>query len=169
MAYTGGWFKVEDVAGLASSVEVETTCPYGHCAVFIDATTRRIVGGFGPCGCPCDETPGWRSQFVGGMGKPHPPILPRGRHASRVQRARRRHAYAITPGWQIREAARDPRIGLCRTCNMAAHWVDCPTGGWWAHEVHPADNHDADLPDLEQEMDNNGHLYTVTEEEADRG
>lgn len=32
----------------------------------------------------------------------------------------------------------------CTTCQQPIHWVDCPTGGWWRHDQHPADNHDAE-------------------------
>lgn len=32
----------------------------------------------------------------------------------------------------------------CINCETPVGWVDCPTGGWWAHETHPADGHDAD-------------------------
>lgn len=31
----------------------------------------------------------------------------------------------------------------CRQCGKRMAWIDCPTGGWWAHDVHPADDHDA--------------------------
>lgn len=31
----------------------------------------------------------------------------------------------------------------CATCAEAVYWIDCPTGGWWAHAVHPNDDHDA--------------------------
>jgi hypothetical protein len=31
----------------------------------------------------------------------------------------------------------------CRTCVTPIAWIDCPTGGWWAHDTHPADEHDA--------------------------
>lgn len=31
----------------------------------------------------------------------------------------------------------------CRTCVTPIAWIDCPTGGWWAHDEHPADEHDA--------------------------
>lgn len=44
------------------------------------------------------------------------------------------------------ERAADPEADIlidCATCSQPAHWIDCPTGGWWAHEVHPADGHDA--------------------------
>lgn len=30
----------------------------------------------------------------------------------------------------------------CQRCQEEIEWVDCPTGGWWAHRVHPTDNHD---------------------------
>lgn len=33
---------------------------------------------------------------------------------------------------------------VCINCDTPVGWVDCPTGGWWAHETHPADGHDAD-------------------------
>lgn len=76
--------------------EVQVACQYGNCTQFVDSLTGRITGGIGPMGCPCDLTPGWRSARIQGMGKPHPPVLPKGRHAGRVIRARRRHAL---PGW----------------------------------------------------------------------
>lgn len=25
-------------------------------------------------------------------------------------------------------------------------WIDCPTGGWWRHIDHPADDHDGEAP-----------------------
>lgn len=31
----------------------------------------------------------------------------------------------------------------CERCTERCHWVDCPTGGWWSHEQHPGDGHDA--------------------------
>lgn len=36
-----------------------------------------------------------------------------------------------------------PRQKLCVQCNKEVEWIDCPTGGWWAHWEHPSDNHDA--------------------------
>lgn len=36
------------------------------------------------------------------------------------------------------------RRTACRRCGGPAEWIDCPTGGWWAHDVHPADGHDAE-------------------------
>lgn len=32
---------------------------------------------------------------------------------------------------------------LCRTCVTPIAYIDAPTGGWWAHDTHPADGHDA--------------------------
>lgn len=37
----------------------------------------------------------------------------------------------------------DPGQMQCAACDGAVGWIDCPTGGWWAHETHPADDHDA--------------------------
>lgn len=34
-------------------------------------------------------------------------------------------------------------LSVCVRCGGVVGWVDCPTGGWWAHEVHPEDDHDA--------------------------
>lgn len=40
-------------------------------------------------------------------------------------------------------AADGPSTSVCGVCSGVVGWVDCPTGGWWAHETHPADEHDA--------------------------
>lgn len=32
---------------------------------------------------------------------------------------------------------------ICGACGHRVGWINCPTGGWWAHEVHPSDDHDA--------------------------
>ncbi|MFJ7269374.1 hypothetical protein ACIQV3_22480 [Streptomyces sp. NPDC099050] len=41
-------------------------------------------------------------------------------------------------------APADPRPDItCHHCQGRAEWIDCPTGGWWAHHTHPADGHDA--------------------------
>lgn len=32
---------------------------------------------------------------------------------------------------------------VCIDCETPVGWVDCPTGGWWAHDTHPEDDHDA--------------------------
>lgn len=31
----------------------------------------------------------------------------------------------------------------CVTCGGACWWQDAPTGGWWIHDLHPDDDHDA--------------------------
>jgi hypothetical protein len=35
--------------------------------------------------------------------------------------------------------------GTCATCGGQIHYQACPTGGWWIHDAHPADGHDAQL------------------------
>ncbi|MFB7359693.1 hypothetical protein [Streptomyces gardneri] len=35
-------------------------------------------------------------------------------------------------------------VMVCTNCETPVHWIDCPTGSWWAHETHPANGHDAD-------------------------
>jgi hypothetical protein len=35
---------------------------------------------------------------------------------------------------------------LCAPCGQPIAYIDCPTGGWWAHDEHPADEHDAFPP-----------------------
>lgn len=35
-------------------------------------------------------------------------------------------------------------IDICAVCQQTCEYIDCPTGGWWAHLTHPADGHDAD-------------------------
>lgn len=38
----------------------------------------------------------------------------------------------------------DSHVGAdCAACGELMDYVDCPTGGWWAHRVHPSDEHDA--------------------------
>jgi hypothetical protein len=50
----------------------------------------------------------------------------------------------------------------CDTCGAQIRWLDCPTGGWWAHDVHPADHHDAATTiEIEQDMTNDGWWVTV--------
>ncbi|MFI1920523.1 hypothetical protein [Nocardia sp. NPDC020380] len=33
----------------------------------------------------------------------------------------------------------------CGACGELIEWIECPTGSWWAHKVHPGDHHDAIL------------------------
>lgn len=37
------------------------------------------------------------------------------------------------------------RFNHCTVCHERVVWIDCPTGGWWAHDVHPSDDHDAEV------------------------
>lgn len=34
-------------------------------------------------------------------------------------------------------------LGTCAKCRTPIGYIPAPTGGWWAHENHPVDNHDA--------------------------
>lgn len=34
--------------------------------------------------------------------------------------------------------------GICTACQQPMQWINAPTGGWWSHVIHPADNHDAE-------------------------
>lgn len=42
------------------------------------------------------------------------------------------------------EPADRVRTADCRRCGGVIGWIDCPTGGWWSHRVHPRDDHDAE-------------------------
>jgi hypothetical protein len=44
---------------------------------------------------------------------------------------------------EVRRLRATPSM-VCINCETPVGWVDCPTGGWWAHETHPDDGHDAD-------------------------
>lgn len=35
--------------------------------------------------------------------------------------------------------------GTCAVCGGGIRYQSCPTGGWWIHDTHPADGHDAQL------------------------
>lgn len=32
----------------------------------------------------------------------------------------------------------------CQECGKGIYWISSPTGGWWKHLVHPADDHDGE-------------------------
>jgi hypothetical protein len=50
----------------------------------------------------------------------------------------------------------------CMRCGGVVRWQHCPTGGWWIHDQHPSDDHDA-YPGWRpaQEMDDQGWWHTV--------
>lgn len=48
--------------------------------------------------------------------------------------------------WTERPKAAEPITADCERCGGPVEWIDCPTGGWWAHRLHPADGHDAAPP-----------------------
>lgn len=51
----------------------------------------------------------------------------------------------------------------CQACTTTLMWIDCPTGGWWAHDEHPGDGHDAiaSRPDPAEEYNDAGQLVTT--------
>lgn len=42
------------------------------------------------------------------------------------------------------DVPRDGERARCSGCGTGIRYQDCPTGGWWVHDVHPADGHDAE-------------------------
>jgi hypothetical protein len=50
----------------------------------------------------------------------------------------------------------------CEVCQQDCRWIDCPTGGWWAHNQHPMHiDHDAEIPwQPLQDMDDQGMWFT---------
>jgi hypothetical protein len=43
------------------------------------------------------------------------------------------------------EITHAPPTSTCAVCGGGMWYQDCPTGGWWSHNQHPADHHDAAL------------------------
>lgn len=70
---------------------MQTTCNFGNCVSYLDE--RGFIDyGFGPLSCACDHLPSWNKR----LAQQHRPTMSRavkarGRHGSRVQRARQRH------------------------------------------------------------------------------
>lgn len=53
----------------------------------------------------------------------------------------------------LKEQARPaPAPRACTTCGGYVRWVDAPTGGWWAHDVHPPDEHDAAVASVQDQV-----------------
>lgn len=40
----------------------------------------------------------------------------------------------------------DCMTASCEVCEEIMVWIECPTGGWWRHVDHPADDHDGEAP-----------------------
>ena len=80
-----GWYHVN---------EKDVRCHYKNCSIQICLDCGKIGGGIGPVGCPCDNTPGWRSEYFEGTGRPRVPALTRGRHGGKVARSIVRHKLA---------------------------------------------------------------------------
>lgn len=53
-----------------------------------------------------------------------------------------------------------PQPATCATCHTAIHWIDCPTGGWWRHDQHPSDDHDAEPDHIREALD---EMHTAVE------
>ena len=49
-----------------------------------------------------------------------------------------------TPAWGNIGPGGPAFIDDCLNCQGRIGWVECPTGGWWAHKDHPEDGHDAE-------------------------
>ena len=50
----------------------------------------------------------------------------------------------------------------CNDCHTLCWWQSCPTGGWWIHDQHPDNGHDANPGWQPLEiMDIYGHLDTA--------
>ncbi|MFD6400751.1 hypothetical protein [Nocardia sp. NPDC060249] len=53
-------------------------------------------------------------------------------------------------------------VSTCTVCAAAIAWWECPTGGWWSHDEHPADHHDATSSfDPVEDMDAQGVWHTI--------
>lgn len=50
--------------------------------------------------------------------------------------------YSLASGVPVLSPARDA-VPVCMACGCRIEWIECPTGGWWAHLIHPVDEHDA--------------------------
>jgi hypothetical protein len=70
----------------------------------------------------------------------NPQQCPAGKHADWLVDSEYAHA---CPWCEIDRLRATPPM-VCINCETPVGWVDCPTGGWWAHETHPKDGHDAD-------------------------
>lgn len=50
--------------------------------------------------------------------------------------------YSFATGYPHLSAEPDA-VPACMACGCRIGWIECPTGGWWAHLTHPVDEHDA--------------------------
>lgn len=65
-----------------------------------------------------------------------------------VEKARPGVSQAYVGGWDDATATAVENIkGMylhtCVKCAKPIAYIECPTGGWWAHYKHPQDEHDA--------------------------
>ncbi|WP_433560629.1 hypothetical protein ACQP1O_23415 [Nocardia sp. CA-151230] len=62
----------------------------------------------------------------------------------------------------MRDADSHPIFSRCLACTNRIHWVESPTGGWWKHDKHPGEDHDAVSPlRVLEEIDNSGNYVVV--------
>lgn len=47
--------------------------------------------------------------------------------------------------WATWNSEADLLRSVCGTCTQPMRWINSPHGGWWAHEVHPEDDHTAEF------------------------
>lgn len=95
--------------------------------VGIDPDARRLPGKL------ADETPGLDPAEAARLGELY----------TQRQQDQRPRAEAGR-GEPRRDDEGNTYRGDCAHCGALIEWIDCPTGGWWAHDVHPADDHDAE-------------------------
>lgn len=83
----------------------------------------------------------------------HPNCLFQGGCDCKREAMRNRPTNHAADGWMGPDVVMDPDpvieplFNSCCVCQGVIGWVECPTGGWWAHEQHPADDHDAEPTD----------------------
>lgn len=74
---------------------VDEMCSWGWCVNEVCKECNMVVGGMGIAACPHDMMHGWRSSYVEGMPKAHPPVKAKGRHRTRIQRSAEVHDNAM--------------------------------------------------------------------------
>jgi len=70
-------------------------CSWGWCVTEVCTICHKVTGGYGIAACPHDLMHGWRSPYVEGMPKVHPPIKAKGRHRTRITRSKEVHDAAL--------------------------------------------------------------------------
>ncbi|MEU6674797.1 hypothetical protein [Streptomyces sp. NPDC046925] len=102
-----------------------------HYSVYFDRTVCPE-----PCASMHDRC-AWCGEAVGGCLNE--------RIADGIEAARRGETHDLGDFTQYLSEDQ-ARATDCERCGGPIDWIDCPTGGWWAHRLHPADHHDAEPP-----------------------